>query len=71
MLVYLDNILIFSYTEEDYQKHIHIVFDRLAPFKYHVKRKKCELFSKKVEFFGHTVLAAGVGDINAKVDAIK
>ena len=36
-------------------------FDSLAQFKYHVKHKKCELFSKKVEFLGHTVLAAGIG----------
>ena len=60
-IVYLDDILIFSYTKEKYQKHVRIVFDRLAQFKYHVKHKKCGLFSKKVECLGHTVLAAGVG----------
>ena len=38
-----------------------MVFDRLAQSKYHVKHKKYELFSEKVEFLGHTVLAAGVG----------
>ena len=38
-----------------------MVFDRLAQFKYDVKHKKHELFSKKVEFLGHTVSAAGVG----------
>ena len=59
-LVDLDNILIFSYTEEEYLKHVHMVFDRLAQFKYHVKCKKCKLFSEKVEFLGHTILAAGV-----------
>ena len=26
-----------------------------------LKRKKCELFSDKFEFLGHTILAAGVG----------
>ena len=36
-----------------------MVFDRLAKFKYHVKHKKCELFSKKLEFLGHTLSAAG------------
>ena len=34
-----------------------MVCDRLAQFKYHVKHKKCEVFSEKVEFLGHTVLA--------------
>ena len=38
-----------------------MVFDRLAQFKYHVMHKKCELFWEKVQFFGHTVSAAGIG----------
>ena len=38
-----------------------MVFNRLAKFKYYVKYKKFKLFSKKVEFLGHTILAAGVG----------
>ena len=38
-----------------------MVFDRLAQFKYYVKRKKCKLFSEKVEFLGHTVLDASAG----------
>ena len=60
-LVYLDNILIFSYTEEDHQKYVCIVSDGLA--KYHVKHKKCKLSSKKVNFLGHVVSAAVVGII--------
>ena len=48
-----------------------MAFDRLAQFKYHVKCKKCELFSEKVEFLSHTVLAAGVGIVENKVYAIK
>ena len=71
VLVYLDDIFIFSYTEEEYQKHIDRVFDRLAQFKYHVKHKKCELFSEQVEFLGQTILADGVGIVQAKVNAIK
>ena len=57
----MDDILIFSYTEEKHQKYVCMVFDKLAQFKYHVKCKKCELFSEKVEFLGDTVLAAGIG----------
>ena len=53
--------LSFHIPEEEQQKHVYMVFNRLAKFKYHVKHKKCELFSKKVEFLGHTISAAGVG----------
>ena len=70
-LVYLDNTLIFSHTEEEYQKHICMTFDRVAKFKYYVKCKKCELFSKKFEFLGHTILAAGVGIVLKKANSIK
>ena len=70
-LVYLDDIFIFSHTEEEHQKHVYMLFDGLAQLKYHVKHKKYQLFSEKVEFLGHTVLAAGIGVIQAKVDAIK
>ena len=48
-----------------------MVFDSLAQFKHHIKHKKYELFSEKVEFLGHTVSVAGVGIVQAKVDAIK
>ena len=57
-LVYLDDILIFSNTEKEYWKHLHMVCGRLAKFKCHVKHKKCELFSKRVEFLSHIISAA-------------
>ena len=48
-----------------------MVFNRLAQFKYHVKHKKCELFSEKVKFLGHTVQADSVAIIQVKAYAIK
>ena len=41
-----------------------MVFDRLDQLKYHVKcTRSVSCFLKKVEFFGYTVSAAGVGII--------
>ena len=62
VLVDLDDILIFSHTEE-YQKHVCIVLtgNISSNTMFVQKRKNCELFSKKVEFLDHTVSAAGVG----------
>ena len=67
----MDDILIFLKTKGENRKHVHMVFDRLAQFKYYVKLKKYELFSEKLEFTGHTVSADGVGIVYAKVDTIK
>ena len=52
-------ILIFS--KEEHRKHVRMIFDRLAQFKYHVKYKKCELFFEKDELLGHTVSAGSIG----------
>ena len=60
VLVYLDDILIFSKTRAEHEKHVRLVFDRLAANQFHVKRKKCELFLPKFEFLGHQVSASGV-----------
>ena len=49
-LVYLDDILIFSCTEEEHWKHIYIVFNMLAKFEYYVKCKKCKLFPLRLNF---------------------
>ena len=70
-LVCLDNIFIFSCMKEEYRKHVQMLFDRLAQFKYHVKCKKCKLFYEKVEFLSHIVSAASIGIVQTKVDAIK
>ena len=56
-------IFFFLHTDEEYQENVCMVFDRLAQFKYHVKCKKCELYSEKVEFLVHTAFAAGVGTV--------
>ena len=40
-----------------------MVFDKLAKYKYNVKHKMCELFSKVVEFLSHTVSVDSIGII--------
>ena len=58
-------------TGKKHQKHVCTVFYGLGKFKYHVKCKKNELFSKKVEFLGHIASAANIAIVLTKVDAIK
>ena len=70
VLVYLDDILIFSRDEVEHEEHVRSVFERLAQSQFHVKRSKCELFLPKIEFLGHQVSAAGVEVVQSKVDAI-
>ena len=45
ILVYLDDILVYSDNAEEHEAHLRRVFDRLCEHKFQAKLKKCE-FSK-------------------------
>ena len=70
VLVYMDDILIYSKTADDHVAHVKAVFERLATKNWHVKEKKCALFLPEVEFLGHVVSAEGVKVAVDKVDAV-
>ena len=55
ILVYIDDILIFSKNESEHRKHVEAVFQRLAENSFHVKRCECTLFTPSVEFLGYIV----------------
>ena len=70
VLVYIDDILIYSKMVDDHIAHVKAVFEHLAAKNWHVKEKKCALFLPEVEFLGHLVSAEGVKVAFDKVDAV-
>ena len=60
VVVYLDDVLIFSKTIEDHFKHLTAVFDLLRKYHFFVKLKKCSFFQTKVTFLGHDIDAQGI-----------
>lgn len=71
VLVFLDDILIFSRTPEEHEQHVRQVLDLLRKHKLYAKLSKCELFQSKVEFLGHVVDANGLHMMQEKVKAIR
>ena len=71
VLVYMDDILIYSKAASEHRDHVKQVFARLNAKGWHVKQKKCALLLPAVEFLGHVVSADGVKVVESKVDAIK
>ena len=70
VLVYMDDILIYSKMADNHVAHVKAVFECLAAKNWHVKEKKCALFLPEVEFLGHVVSAEGVKVAVDKVDAV-
>jgi hypothetical protein len=62
VLVYLDDILVFSKTPEEHETHLRQVLALLRKHQLYAKRKKCVFNQPEVSFLGHVV---GVGGVRA------
>ena len=66
----MDDILIYSKSEEDHEGHLTIVLQTLREHQLYAKFSKCELWLTKVMFLGHMVLTLGVSVDPEKVEAV-
>ena len=71
VVVYLDDILIYSRTKEEHLQHIRLVLERLRQQKYYAKLKKCEFMKNELDFVGYVVSADGVKVQPSKVKHIE
>jgi Reverse transcriptase (RNA-dependent DNA polymerase)/RNase H-like domain found in reverse transcriptase len=70
VFVYLDDILIFSKTEQLHQAHVHTVLSRLAEAELLVKESKCLFNVEKLEFLGHLISGNNISTAPSKIDAL-
>ena len=59
-MTYLDDIIIFSDTEEEHLAHIEEIFKRLEAADLKMKRSKCDFFKKHIHYLGHLISANGI-----------
>ncbi|CAI7846074.1 unnamed protein product [Closterium sp. NIES-53] len=71
VVVYLDDILIYSRDMKQHIKHLRRVFEILRREKFYVKLSKSEFALKKVQFLGHMVSAQGVHVDPKKIEAVR
>jgi Reverse transcriptase (RNA-dependent DNA polymerase) len=70
ILVYLDDVLIFSRSDEDHKQHVKMVLQRLRDEKLFAKLSKCEFNKSSVSFLGHVVGADGLQMEEKKIEAV-
>ena len=59
VMVFIDNILIYSKSEEEHENHLMIILHILRDHQLYAKFNKCGFWLTKVRFLGHVVLASG------------
>ena len=55
VLVYLDDILIYSTSNDEHEHHLRCVFDQLCKHALYAKLSKCEFGVREVDYLGHIV----------------
>ena len=53
MIAYLDDLIIFSKTPQEHLSYIRQVFKKLRSAKLSMKMRKCNFFSKEIQYLGH------------------
>ena len=70
VLVYMDDILVYSKTEAEHKYHLSQVLQILRDNKYYAKLSKCSFFRTEAKFLGHVISGKGVQVDPQKVKAI-
>jgi hypothetical protein len=70
VVVFIDDILVFSQNEEEHEKHLRLVLQKLREHQLYAKFSKCDFWLKKVSFLGHIITEGGIAVDPSKVKAV-
>ena len=69
-LIYLDDVIIFSKTEEEHLEQMRLVFDRFHEHGLKLKPSKCEVFKTEINYLAHHMSKRGVLPSKKNLEAI-
>ena len=70
VLVFLDDVLIYSANPQDHAEHLRKVLGKLREHKLYAKASKCEMLKTSVEFLGQQICRGGMTPTEAKLKAV-
>ncbi|XP_050886811.1 uncharacterized protein LOC127092070 [Lathyrus oleraceus] len=70
VVVFIDDILVYSKSEEEHVEHLRVVLGVLREKKLFAKLSKCEFWLEEVSFLGHVISRGGVAVDPSKIEAV-
>lgn len=70
VVVFLDDILVYSDSLEEHEQHLRLVFECLKRNKLYANPKKCDFFKTEIIYLGHIITREGIAVDPSKIRAI-
>ena len=71
VIVFLDDILVYSKTLQEHQEHLRIVLSLLRQHQLFAKESKCSFARDRIEYLGYVISREGVATNSEKASAIR
>nr|GEZ25789.1 retrotransposon protein, putative, Ty3-gypsy subclass [Tanacetum cinerariifolium] len=71
MIVFINDILIYSKTREEHVEHLRLVLELLKKEKLYAKFSKCEFWLREVQFLGHMINGNRIHVDHSKIEVVK
>jgi hypothetical protein len=70
VVVFIDDILIYSKNEEEHEEHLRLVLQKLREHQLYAKFSKCDFWLKEVSLLGHIITDGGISVDLGTVDDV-
>jgi hypothetical protein len=71
VIVFLDDIIIYSRSEEEHEKHLNMVLQVLREHQLYAKLSKCSFYHNQIHYLGHIVSEEGIVVDPENIEAIR